>query len=304
MQSYIILLAMEYMSVLKEVSKVSQNTKTVCFYPCLNWEHASALSLALSFIPTLLGKVTHKVCCMFKPIEKSLLSDFYYRSAFRNLSRITNVHLFASDWETRQYYSELHIPIKGIHPCYLMPWRQLRLRNSQHPSHRHFLLYMGDAKENKGFTILPSLIRRLVDQFGTNLKLTVQYTLTWENPELQNSIEELQTLARQFEQLNVVNKFWDIRDIVDCIGSVDMFLCTYDVEAYQDKSSGLAWLAAFFNIPVMMLNTCWLTREFERLGVRYGISNILLPKEIPITVPANSDYASSLYADLQSWFVE
>ena len=301
MQHYIRLLAWEYTCALKLAAEFDSENEVVCFYPCLNWEHASAISLALTMNSDQ-HKFTHKVCCMFKPLEIDQQSKFLYKYAFGQLAKHSKVKLFASDWETRGYYYQLGVTIEGIHPCYLLPWQQLDVIQTKTNSVPHLLLYMGDAKENKGFLLLPSLVKLLLANY--NVLLTVQYTLAWDCPKLADAITQLDELATEYKQLQLVTQFWSMTEVVRCMNETDLILCTYDTQVYQNKSSGLAWLASYFNVPVILRSECWLRREFERLGLPCLINSSLTLKELPQAAQGDRYYRESLYADLLTWLTE
>lgn len=306
MQYYIRLLAREYALAIQFASKHSEQGGVVCFYPCLNWEHASAVSLALELISKTGGigithNLTHKVCCMFTPIKRLFNSELYYRMAFSRLSTQKGVSLFASDKETQDYYQLLEVPIKGIHPCYLLPWQRLNVSEEKINNVPNLLLYMGDAKENKGFLRLPNLVKQLLVLYDYKVSLTVQYTLSWEYPALADAIAQLNELAKEYEQLQLITQFWSTAEILRCMNETDLVLCSYDTQAYQHKSSGLAWLACHFNVPVILRGECWLSRELERLGAPCETNPSLTEQYSPKAVQGDRFYRESLYADLLPW---
>lgn len=254
-QNYIRQMAREYACAIKLGVKQSELREVICFYPCLNWEHAFGVSLALELIGKRGGmgithKLTHKVCCMFTPIRRQFNSDLYYRMAFSRLSIQKGVSLFASDKETQEYYQLLEVPIQGIHPCYLLPWQRLNVNKVNTSSVPNLLIYMGDAKENKGFLRLPSLVKQLLLFYDYKVSLTIQYTLSWETPELVNAIAQLNELAKDYKQLQLISQFWSTTEIIRYMNETDLVVCSYDTQVYQHKSSGLAWLASHFDVPV------------------------------------------------------
>tara|TARA_B100000519_G_scaffold203369_1_gene225980 strand:- start:25578 stop:26741 length:1164 start_codon:yes stop_codon:yes gene_type:complete len=305
-QSYIRHLAVEYTRILSSIIDTVKNEKVVCFYPCLNWEHALALNLALSNIGDDGCSLTHKVCCMFKPPESCSSNDIHYRIGFQRLGKLEGVELYASDWETREYFLRLEVNIIDIHPCYLMPWMtidKVRKAVGQRP---HILLYMGDAKVNKGFNQLPALVIDYLTEFSGNVRLTIQYTLAWDYPELVESINELDQLSGKYEQLTVDKSFWPMKKVVNTFNSIDAAVCGYDIDTYMNKSSGLAWLAAFFGVPVAISGSCWIERELFRLNSpcqsRQFSTEI---KQYEKVGKHNlNEYFSSIFSDFLSWLLK
>lgn len=301
LQQYIRHLAAEYLSAFSFIAEQHPQQETICFYPCLNWEHASALSLAITFIQNE-QILLHKVCCMFTPSERDELSSFYYGLAFRKLTKHSNVELYATDWETREYYSSLNIQMNGFHPCYLLHWQKNDSERLEHKSPPHFLLYMGDAKENKGFVQLPELVESYITKYDGNVKLTIQFTLAWDYPELASTVSKLVLLNNKYEQLNLHQHFWTTTELIAVFEELSGFVCTYNSLTYMNKSSGLTWLAVYFNLHVVVSESCWITRELERLGSNYTISkSLFIEQENVKNNKIYSNYYQTLFTDLITW---
>ena len=274
-QKYIRNLANEYLAAWHVAIENYKNKEQapIFFYPCLNYEHAAALSLAFLYLDKhrdIHEEYTHKICCMFTPND--VHEDIYkcrYRQAFAPLARRKEVQLYASDIETMRYYESLGIELKGIHPCYLLPWEKIKTTDKATSQSPHILLYFGDAKTNKGFCDVPSLARRLLSEYKNNVTLIIQYTLTWEQEDLLQTIDELNKLNNTYKQVHLFNEFWNPDQLAEKFDFLDLIYCTYDPQVYQYKSSGLAWLASFFAVPVVLREPCWLSREFDRIGHSY-----------------------------------
>ena len=223
-QTYIRLLAWEYSQALSFIAQQNENmVKIVCFYPCINWEHASALSLALASI-TKSPLLHHKVCCMFQPLKSSKEIDLYYKSAFRQLRKNSEVRLYASDWETKIYYDSLDLYIDDFHPCYLLPWHKLKVAEKQKSIIPNVLVYFGDAKVNKGFCKLPDLVERLLLVYERNIRITIQFTMAWENPALETAIRELKSLAKVYDEVILESRFWSASELVTELGLTTQYL--------------------------------------------------------------------------------
>ena len=308
-QSYVRKLASEYIEIFKHLfCQLTHLFPSIFFYPCLNWEHASALSLAMEYMKreSIGAKVNqiHKVCCMFTPNNTGFdnLQHLFYKQAFFDLGNKQGVELYASDYETKQYYEKLDIAIQGIHPCYLLPWGQVDNKKNLDKKKPKLLLYLGDAKEDKGFNRLPELISELLKDYDYNVTLVVQYTLAWDYPELRESITALDLLDSKYDQVKLYNKYWTTTELIAKMCTIDKIYCTYFPHTYKNKSSGLAWLARFFEIPVVLFGHSWLSREFERLGHNYSV----IKEEKAAIVTSNTEmknYSSELYSSILKWLV-
>lgn len=271
----------------------------VFFYPCLSWEHANALTIALSMLDASLHNkentsnlasrlnAQHVICAMYNPglNHKGLTIDVSHRvkffHGFQKLVKHPSVRLFASDKELACQYQQLlnlsaSVP---IHPCYLHDWGQLPNGKRLHADEGEVpkvLLYNGDAKLNKGISLLPGIIETLQEQNSNvigqlSLELTVQYTLSWQYPEIADALKKLQQQSEEYKNLTLCKQFWSQTELIEHIISASIVLLPYSAKAYSDKSSGFLWLCGALNKPVVILGESWLSREAERLGIHYTI---------------------------------
>ncbi|GMM72676.1 hypothetical protein MTsDn5_26280 [Alteromonas gracilis] len=306
-------LALEFKSaIVNALESVAVSDNVIFWYPCVNWEHANALSLALSQLAHSAQYrdyvCSHKVCSMFMSQQpENNRTNLPYETAFKRLNNCSQVEIYAADWELREYLEKLNVGVDGIHPCYLLPWSDLEIVKKEsvmaEGSTKTFLLYMGDAKENKGFTMLPSLIKSLSATHLENVKLVVQYTTTWSSPVLEEAEQKLGKLAEQLANLEVHKVFWSVEELVRNLNKTDLIFCTYEPSAYQFKSSGLAWLASFFNTPVVLRGESWLAREFARLQHPFEVSPSLTysTQLLEKNSSQKSEYRSSLFIEPIDW---
>lgn len=294
-QKYIRSLAIEYYSAFRFAVAGCDSKELVFFYPCLNYEHALALQLALSKFRHQQSSIHHKVCCMFSPsAESSLAMNLYYRMGFKALSSHHAVQLYATDSEIKQFYESIGITLDGIHPCYLLPWKELPRNLNSKNCTDSVLLYLGDAKENKGFFEIENIAKSLLSEREEAIKIVVQFTMAWETPELLSEKKKLKALSEKYTNLQVFDEFWSTDRLVNELSKMDMIICTYDTAYYQNKSSGLAWLASYFNIPIIMKERCWIQRESERLG-----NNIIIDKKLKnINSNIQKDTENNAYRDI------
>lgn len=281
-QSYILQAAKEYARVICDTKNCEDEAGLVFFHPCLSWEHALALSLALKFTENV-SSSTHIVCAMFNPgmsyTGKTLepTSKLNFGIAFRALLSISNVKLFASDFELGKKYGELlrkSAPFP-IHPCYLADWPRLirvakeEVSNVRKSSTVRILLYLGDAKVDKGFLQLPDLIRRLLNDNENRFELTVQCNCPWPNEEIDGVYAQLVKLSLSDRRFSLLRGFLSDNEMHSLLRQSDLLVLNYCAQSYREKSSGVLWLAAWHKVPVCLLGENWLGREAERLGMEY-----------------------------------
>lgn len=317
LQKYIRVLSLEYKQLLERALKQSNQQRIIVFLPCLNWEHACALGYSINQMQFALSKADiHLVtCAMYSPIDTHQgheTKSIWYKMAFKSLVKHQFVSLYCSEQELSKAYGDLlSFEECFLHPCYLMDWigasvhhiieQETKVRK------KNYLLYMGDAKVDKGFNRLPELLQQGLAATGPDVEFVIQFTLAWEYPEIMATVNTLINLGKTEPRLNIHRGFWSNQDMVSMIRKIDGAICTYDTNAYQYKSSGLIWMLAFFNKPLVISGSCWLSREAERLNVPLAINGALDVKCFSqmgvATSSVNTSYADRLFAPLFDWLL-
>ncbi|WP_285164736.1 glycosyltransferase family protein [Shewanella goraebulensis] len=312
--SFINILAREYyqalLSFYVEFPYQSENPKSadkvVFFYPCLSWEHANALAIALTMLDgneqvakiknENLINAQHVVCAMYNPginhngITVSISHRLKFYHGFQRLVRHASTTIYTSDKElASQYQQLLHLqePFE-IHPCYLHDWAHLIPNKSTQGKLNRVptvLLYNGDAKENKGINLLPTIIDSLLSLNNKThnqqpIQLTVQYTLSWQYPEIADTLVKLDQLAEKYNNVSLYKHFWSQTELIQHLVNADVVLLPYNAEVYSDKSSGFLWLCAALNKPVVIIGKSWLSREAQRLGLQFKIVPALMKEDV------------------------
>jgi hypothetical protein len=317
LQKYIRVLALEYKQLLEQAVQYSRQHAVVIFLPCLNWEHATALSYAINQTQLGLSQSNMKLvaCAMYSPNSNdqgSSIKSVWYKMAFEALAKYSFVSLYCSEQELSNAYTDL-LPVQEwkVHPCYLMDWSGIRSQSDSETtssaSTKRYLLYMGDAKVDKGFNLLPEVLQKGLAASGADVEFVIQFTLAWEYPEIMATVDSLKKWALTEPRLKLHHGFWSNQDMVKMLRQIDGAICTYDVNEYQHKSSGLIWILAFFNIPLVIAGKCWLSREAERLDVVLTVDESLaincFTKLKTVTAPISSSYHNALFAPLLAWLL-
>ncbi|MFT2091656.1 hypothetical protein [Paraglaciecola sp. 2405UD69-4] len=318
LQSYVRKLCKEYEIVLlnacDQINKNGENI--VLFFPCLNWEHAWALNLAINLHRSHIENSKLKlVCCgMYSAtdLHNSSNKKIWYRLGFNGLMSVTNLTLYCSEYELCYEYQRL-LDCKSIsvHPCYLMAWdsisRNHLLSVQLTLPDNTVLLYAGDAKVDKGFNRLPELLAKSLSNTPDDTFFLIQYTLAWDYPELNNTLKILQSWANKEPRLIIHHGFWSNQEMAYVLRNIKQVVCTYDTLVYENKSSGLVWMLAYFNVPFVIAGRCWLTREADRLGANYTVNTKLSLKNIKIEPEMkendNLTYKNLLFDSLIRWLV-
>jgi len=280
-QEYIREAAREYASAIKMTEERYPSQKLVFFHPSLSWEHAIALALALSLLRSedKFQSMRHIVCAMFNPgmayggFTTDSTNKLQFKLGFAALIKEPNVELFASDSELAEKYTELldvSSPLP-IHPCYLADWDHLvgwekNNTGSNHSKAAEVVLYMGDAKREKGFLELPDLLCNLLPHLNSDQDLYIQFTVPWEDVELEAAARRLVEIANSDSRLKVDRKFLSDEELHQKLSSASTFVFNYCPVTYANKSSGFLWIVAWHGLKILTLSESWLSRESARLA--------------------------------------
>jgi glycosyltransferase involved in cell wall biosynthesis len=282
LSEYIGLLGCEYEGLLLELRQ--KHEQCLVLHHTMDWPHLIALAIANERASGFASSIRHIVFLSFSPgladdlKIKSSRRYLGYRMGLSRLGRQSNVGLFAGGVECQRALTHV-VPEYGpypIHPCFYLdesrpaaPRGQQSERLTVSVAYAKIGLFLGDAKAEKGFLELPSLAKDVGEVIGREAELVVAYNLNaqLESPELREAAKALDDLAGQEPRLRLSNHYQSNSELHETLERCDFLVLNYDPAIYADKSSGLLWLAAKCDTPVVAIGRSWLTREGERLGV-------------------------------------
>lgn len=279
---YISDLAMEYVQVF-DLYNTNTNSEVVFLYHTLCKEHAQALNLAIQLHGSTNPRLMHCVFLMFTPpLPSDALSYLDYSMSFKALNKNNNVQLFSSDKETL-HANEMSINnTLHLHPCIFIENQKKVPKAHTNNNSIRILLFAGDAKSEKGFYDLPEIMKSLVNiPKSKNVEFVLQFTFGKYDKRIIKAKDEILSLAQKDARFLVHNSFWEESQIKAEFNKADAIVLNYDKKIYQNKSSGVLWMAASRNLTMLFLTDSWLNREAERLGCNSVLtSHAALPQVI------------------------
>lgn len=310
---YISILALEYKQVFERYNK-SIDKDVIFLYHTLCKEHAQALNLAIQLYGDTNPNLKHCVLLMFTPPPMcDTAPHLDYAMSFKALSRNSNVQLFSSDRETLRANQELITKAIKIHPC-IFTANVKKYSNNSKNLHSRVLLFIGDAKSEKGYLELPKVMRSLMSiPNSERCEFILQFTCGKYDKNIIKVKEEILDLAQKDPRFRVHNGFWDESQINSEFNKADAIVLNYDKQIYQNKSSGVLWMAASRNLTMLFLTDNWLNREAERLGCNCILTTLkVLPRIISQRLTATNntkrpmtteqtDYRSQIFNDFGTW---
>lgn len=249
------------------------------FFHTLGWEHASALADALYLFEKQTAlKIRVVILLMFSPYSRRGGSSYDQKVylkfvvAFKRLASYSYVKFFACDYETSKAYEYILERKIEVSPLPFTGYKHYSLEPKKHT--KQIILYLGDTKATKGFLLLPTIVKQIVEAgFNDNICYVIQFTLTNRTQEFVNVANQLKILSKVHKKILVYNEFWPEDILHKTLSDSSVIMFNYDDEVYQFQSSGVLWLAVRHNLKILFLSESWLSREAERLNCEYVLCN-------------------------------
>lgn len=274
-QEYIHRVSYEFLGVFRRIRE-STSESILYVYPSICWQHALSLSTVIANYQVASSGCVHIICLMFSPYDEDM--SHYSSLGFRFLLNESNVKCYASDIETSRLYQHAFNLSKElpIHPCYLDNWLKKCESHNKSGDKKNINvgLYIGDARENKGFCSIPEILVKLLSSSDHSISYIIQYTINSLNPEIIKTSELILEIAIKEPRVKVNKGFLPTDKLRELIKGLDFVVFSYDPRVYRDKSSGILWLCIWCQCHLLFFNeNTWLVREAERLGAQFTIVN-------------------------------
>jgi len=298
--------------------------KVTFLYHTLNWEHASSLSLAIQLIQKKFDvNHQHLACLMYNPCsslngkKEQRNRCFKFNVGFKALSQIPKVKLFSTEFELAENYRRMLGSVIESSPCGLISQQHFQEINKYKKESPRILLYLGDAKENKGFSKLPDLVKTLTESiYAADVKFIIQYTITNSCSDLSAVDEILKQWSIKDRRIQIQDRFLTQQEMHNLWLSTTHVVFNYDKEAYCNQSSGVLWQAAAYKANIYLMTDSWLNREARRLNCTYWYVKTLnqlqvslqnsiatFPKKKKNSVDGKNEYRDSLFSDFAYWLL-
>lgn len=133
------------------------------------------------------------------------------------------------------------------------------------------LTYLGDARTEKGFPLLPELTESLENEYLVNgkvrLALQCNYNIPGGEPRVAVARDYLESMAAEYLELH--KKPLTSDEYRQLLLTADINLLCYDPVNYYARSSGILVESLAVGIPVIVPAGCWLSRQFLGRYIEY-----------------------------------
>ena len=197
-----------------------------------------------------------------------------FRALFYRLRRAAEsgppIHFFGGGRQLAREFSELAGYTVAAHPIPYDP----RSANSQRGTGRPAaLLFAGDAKVDKGFTLIPELADRLCAMYPSwDFLIHANSGPSW-GAALKAYENLMLGVAPRHTNLVLQTGRLSRKDYLELMDRADCFVSTYDPVVYARKSSGVVWEAISLGLPMLVAADTWLEFEAREWGAGYRTYN-------------------------------
>lgn len=311
---YIFQLSQEYTRSFEILLQKNQGIIHIIFHS-MSWEHLQALSLAIKKLKDNKRLVFNIFLMYWCGIDnqknyQNLFLTTQYKLALTSLYKQDNVNLYTSNKEYQQAISILinnAVPIH-IHPFFLGNWHQSFSFTSQKKNmSNNLLLYSGEVKEDKGFFELPKIANLIIKSSNIPIhSIFIQFTKNQLNSTQNSTYQDLkQIFTKENIKAKFINYFLDTNQLNNLYKECSLILLNYNNQSYNQKTSGILWLAIQNNMTCIVSKDSWLQRELNHLGMNYYLiddNNITQVNNIYST--QHDEYRKIIFQPFWLWLNE
>lgn len=198
-----------------------------------------------------------------EPVVGDPLTALFYQLGQRKAAEPgAEIHLFATGRQMAQDFSALFARAVPPHPVPVAPHRAAPRPTGVRPA---CLLFIGDAKPDKGILLLPGLLEAIAGAHPDwDVLLHVNDTTAWGSA--RKALADLTAIAARRANVTMHTGRLPRDDYQRLMEAADLLVCTHEPGAYARKSSGIVWEALGLGLPMVVPQDSWLEREAADWG--------------------------------------
>lgn len=131
------------------------------------------------------------------------------------------------------------------------------------------IAFVGEAREEKGFQLLPDVIETVLSQVdGINLRFRIQCGANvWnQTPPIQAAVTRLEAMAKADKRIELLDGALPEDQYLDLIRSADIVFLPYNPPQYRIRGSGVATQAAAFGTQMVVSHALDIVDTFKGFG--------------------------------------
>jgi len=197
------------------------------------------------------------------------LTALFYRLALRKAAEASNpVRFIGTGREHAREYTELAgepVPAFALMADASLDRTAARETLKLPAGGRLAVLYAGDCKADKGFSVLPAVTEQLCSSYP-EWTFVIHFNTRAAWGKVLDDAQKVRQLAEIHDNCILHEGFLPPGTYQQIIASADLVLIPYDREHYRAKSSGILWEALNAGCAVLCPDDCWLEKELAAWG--------------------------------------
>ena len=192
---------------------------------------------------------------VFYPPKKRFKSFYFYLSKIENFMKEKKIFLY-----TEQGYKE-DLFKNEINNKYLVNTVTpiFSFFERFHTNSTVTIGFVGQARKDKGFHLLPELILKL-EKKKINLNYLIQFTSTNKDTEIYKN--QLLSIAKDNSRVKIINKYLDFKEYRNILSQIDIMPMLYDVKHLTMGNSGVIYSCITHEVSLVIPNDCSHLKKF------------------------------------------
>jgi hypothetical protein len=192
---------------------------------------------------------------VFYPPKKRFKSFYFYLSKMENFMKEKKIFLY-----TEHGYKEELIK-NEINNKYLVNVVTpiFSFFERLHTNLALTIGFVGQARKDKGFHLLPELILKL-EKKKTNLNYLIQFTSANKDTEIHRN--QILNIAKNNPRVKIINKYLDFKEYRNILSQIDIMPMLYDVNHLTMGNSGVIYSCITHEVSLVIPNDCPHLKKF------------------------------------------
>ena len=192
---------------------------------------------------------------VFYPPKKRFKSFYFYLSKIENFMKEKKIFLYTEHgYKEELFKNEINNKylVNTVTPIFSFFERF-------HTNYTLTIGFVGQARKDKGFHLLPELILKL-EKKKINLNYLIQFTSTNKDTEIYKN--QLLSIAKDNSRVKIINKYLDFKEYRNILSQIDIMPMLYDVKHLTMGNSGVIYSCITHEVSLVIPNDCSHLKKF------------------------------------------
>jgi hypothetical protein len=203
----------------------------------------------VSFITQIEKKFPKIHMRFFLPPTKRFKGSYFYLNKIKKLIKNKKIYLYSLGEYTKKTI-EKNIMLKNSVELSNLPYS---FYNRPFKNKILNVGFLGEARINKGFHLIPNLIK-LINQSGHRVNFLIQFSKA--SKEVIKYKEELILLSKKYKNIKIIEKYCDYLEFRKLLEKIDIMPIMHDANQINTITSGILYSSITYEIPSIIPKKC------------------------------------------------